>query len=646
MSDIATDAPGATRLLMGNEAVARGALEAGVGFAVGYPGNPSTEVLASLIETAHETGIYAEWSANEIVALEMAAAASWAGIRAVVSMKNNGVNVASDFLVGLSLSGINKGLVLVVCDDPDALSNNEEDTRFLARHLDIPLLEPSSPQEAKDMTRWAFDLAEDTGTVCLLRMVNRISHSRSNVRLEELPRREYRARFDDLTKGSMGRYINIPTVAKHKELHQKIARAQELFEHSPFNRYTGPEEAELLVITCGTGVPYSGEAVRELKLEGRVGILKLGTTHPLPERLIRKYLGQSQKVLVAEEVDPFLEAGIAELICALPPESPRPALYGKRSGHINVCGGLNPEVVTRAVAGLLGVSYQSRPPEYTQEAEVAQGLLINRGFAFCPGCPHRASFWALKEALNLDGRDGFALGDVGCYAIGLGASGYYQTRTLQCMGCGIGTANGFAKLGQFGFNQPVIAVCGDATFFHAALPALLNAIHSRASFTFVILDNSATAMTGFQPHPGIGRTGTGESTSAVSIEALCQSLGLPVEICDPFELKKASALLTEAMSRNEERPRVVILRRKCALLPEVRNKPSYKVQVDPEKCLGEACGCNRYCTRVFHCPGLVWDGERGRAVIDEVLCTGCGLCAEMCSQHGIVREAVSHEGIS
>jgi len=644
MASIDIDAPGTSQLFIGNEAIARGALEAGIGFAAAYPGTPSSEIMGSLASIAKKMGIYAEWSINEKVAMEAAAGASFAGIRALAAMKQNGVNVVSDFLANLVMTGIGEaGLVLVSCDDPSAISSsNEQDTRPIAKWLGIPLVEPGSFQEAKDMTKWLFDLAEETGTICMLRSVTRIAHARGNVKLGKLPKKEQKAYFDqihDLSNVMPTKFMTVPSALRHALLHLKLDKAREKFESSPFNYYLGPDKAELLIITCGSCWLYSQDAVKTLKLEDKVGILKLGTLWPLPEKLIEEYLNKSQNILFVEEIDPFLERSVMEMVANLPEGSRRPTFYGKRSGHMNAYGELNPDLVIKAIASILSVGYQPRDIEYARKAEeTAKSYVPERMMTFCAGCPHRATFWVIKNALKLDGRDGIVTGDIGCYSMALGPAGFFQVRTMHCMGAGTGVANGLGRLGQFGFNQPVLAVVGDSTFYHATIPALINGIYNQSNFVLIILDNNATAMTGFQPHPGTGMTAMGEPTKVVSMEALCRSLGVHVEICDPFDLENTTETLLKTMADGGG-PRVVIMRRECELVRGRKAKPPYKVHIDPDKCIGEACGCDSLCTRVFSCPGLIWDKKTGKSKIDEVICTGCGVCADICPQGAIIKEA-------
>lgn len=637
MTSITAYEAGASQLLMGNEAIARGALEAGLGFASAYPGNPSSEIIGSLAEVANETDIYVEWSVNEKVALEAAAAASFAGVRAIAAMKQNGLNVASDFLMNLNLTGTVGGLVLVVCDDPSGLSStNEQDTRPVAKWAELPLLEPSNSQEAKEMTKWAFELSEEIKNVCLVRSVTRVSHARGDVRLGEPmpPTRE--AKF---APTMLGQFTPLFVPLKHGLLHQKVNKAREIFESSPFNWYTGPKWPELLIVTCGSGWHYSLEAVNALGLEDSVGILKLGTTWPLPEKLVQQHLARTDKVLVVEEVDPFLEGNLKELVgdtfSALGPLT----FYGKRSGHLPSVGELDPNRVMDAISPALGREKVAVDPDYAKKAQALTGGLVQtRMIGFCAGCPHRATLWSVKNALKLDGRGGFVTGDIGCYTMGLGPTGFFQLKTVQSMGSGAGLASGFGKLGKLGFDQPVLTVCGDSTFFHAVIPALINGIYNQSNFTLIILDNSATAMTGFQPHPGTGASALGEPAPSVDIEGLCRSLGTRVEVTDPFDLQDTTDKLLGLM-QDDGGVRVLISRRKCALVrAKEEEKPAYKVRVDSEKCRGESCGCARLCTRIFQCPGLVWDSESQTAKIDEVICSGCGVCADICPASAIIRE--------
>lgn len=638
MSALTANAPGESELLFGNEAIARGALEAGVRVAASYPGTPASEILERLAGVAHESGLYAEWSVNEKVAVEVAAAASFAGLRAIVSFKHEGLNVALDTLCHVNLAGTKGGLVVVVCDDPAGWSSpSENDSRAIVEWLNVPLLEPSTPQEAKDMTRWAFELSEEIATYCVVRSCTRVSHSTGTVILGDIARRDMTAHFD-----TSKLFVFVPIVKKHTDLLVKVEQVKKIFEASQFNYYEGPEQPELMIISSGAGRLYAMEAVQCLGLGTRVGIVHLGTTWPLPARFLKEQLSRTSKVLVVEEVDPFVERNLKLVAGDSGWLNQEGVIYGKVSGHMKRCGELSPEAVIDALVKLTGVGYEPRSKEYEEKAnQAAKDLLIGREVMWCPGCPHRATFWTIKNAFRLDGRDGFVSGDIGCYGLDRrGAGGYQITKTALAMGSGAGVGSGLGKLGQFGFGQPVIAVCGDSTFYHAAIPALINARYNKSDVIVMILDNGATAMTGFQPHPGIGTTAMGEAAPVVDIERLCRGLDIPVEVMDPFDIPENTKRLVEFMSDGNG-VRVVIMRRHCALLSPPGEKPPFKVWVDIVKCRGDECGCARYCVRVFKCPALVWDRTSEKARIDEAVCVGCGVCTHICPASAIMKEPPS-----
>ncbi|MFO7997301.1 MAG: thiamine pyrophosphate-dependent enzyme [Dehalococcoidia bacterium] len=638
MFTLTANAAGKTELLFGNEAIARGALEAGVRVAVSYPGTPSSEILENLAGVAEEAGLYAEWSVNEKVAVEVGTAASFASLRTIVSFKHEGLNVALDTLCHVNLAGIKGGLVIVVCDDPAGWSSpSENDSRAIIQWLNVPLLEPSTPQEAKDMTRWAFELSEQIGTYCVVRSCTRVSHTTGTVVLGEVARRDTPAYFD-----TSKLFVFVPIVKKHADLLAKVEQVKEVFEKSQFNYYEGPEQPELMIISSGTGRLYSMEAVEFLRLEKRVGIVHLGTTWPIPAKFLEKQLFRTSRVLVVEEVDPFVERNLKIVAGDSGWLTGDHVICGKASGHIEPFGELTPETVINALVRLTGVRHEAPGEEYDERAkQAAKDLVIGREVMWCPGCPHRATFWTIKNAFSLDGRDGFVSGDIGCYGLDRrGAGGYLVTKIALAMGSGTGVGSGLGKLGQFGFRQPVIAVCGDATFYHAAIPALINAKYNRSDVIMVILDNSATAMTGFQPHAGIGTNAMGKTAPVVEIEGLCRGLDIPLEVMDPFDITENTKRLVELMLDGDG-VRVVIMRRPCALLRAPDEKPPFKVWVDTLKCRGDECGCARYCVRVFRCPAIVWDRTGGRAHIDEAVCVGCGVCTCVCPASAIMKEPIS-----
>ncbi|MFW6334546.1 MAG: thiamine pyrophosphate-dependent enzyme, partial [Desulfosalsimonas sp.] len=571
--------------------------------------------------------------------------ASFAGLRGLCVMKQNGVNVASDFLLHLAGGGTRGGLVLVPCDDPGALSSiNEGESRHFARLLEIPLLEPGDFQEAKDMIKRAFELSEEIGNLVMVRSVTRLSHASGIVELGELPELRPKARFRHtgfILDPAEGAVTSAPVGYKHLLQQEKLQKAGQIFETSRFNTYTGPQAPELLVITSSACNLYSREEIEILGLWDRVGLLKLGTTWPLPQKLIRSGLEKSGSVLVVEEVISFLEENVKVLAAELAPEIGAKKIYAKRDGTLPSVGEMNPDVVISALAGIFGLDYTPAAEEYTERAKlcVLEGA-PGRDLTFCPGCPHRASFWTLNSVLALDGREGFVCGDIGCYSMGMRETGYYTLKTMHAMGSGTGLASGFGKLGRFGMDQPVIAVSGDSTFFHAVIPALVNAVHHQADFTLVIFDNSGTAMTGFQPHPGLDVDATGGQAPALDTAGICRAIGAEVSECDPFDLEASRKILLESLEKAGG-VKVVIFRQICALSPEKKGRPAYEMHLDQEACIGEDCGCNRLCTRVFKCPGLNWDSKKGAARIDEVICAGCGVCASICPAGAITRKEVS-----
>ena len=636
MSRLLEGQPGDNLLYMGNEAIARGALEAGVNVVAGYPGTPSSEIIENLAKVAGQRQLYVEWSVNEKVALEVAAAASFAGLRAMCTMKQVGMNVAADFLLHLSEYGTRGPLVLVSCEDPGALSStNEGESRFYAKMMEFPLLEPGDFQEAKDMTAWAFELSGKIRNVVMVRSVTRLSHASGRVVLGALPEVQAEARFEydgGLLDPLRGPVVTLPGLVDpmHRRQQEKMKAAAESFEQSPFNTYRGPEKPELLVITSSACNLYCREAIDLLGAGERVGLLKLGTTWPLPGKLLAKHLASCQRVLVVEEVLPFLEDNVKVLWAGQADRLGLKTFYGKYDGTFPTVNELNPDLVMAALSRILGIPMESVPEEYRLRAEelAARGAPA-RSMTFCPGCPHRASYFSIHNALRLDNRQGFVCGDIGCYTMGALPCGFNTIKTVHAMGSGAGVASGFGKLDAFGLDQPVMAVCGDSTFFHAAMPALVNAVHNRARMTFVVLDNSGTAMTGFQPHPGLSQGASGEAAPPVDIQAVCEGIGARVRVVDPFDVAATETALLELLE-SEEGVGVLILRQLCALSPERKGRKLHEMRVQQDACLAEQCGCNRFCTRIFKCPGLIWDQAKGKARIDEVLCVGCGVCAHVC----------------
>ena len=635
MSVISQFKKGDRLLLMGNGAIARGALEAGVKIITGYPGTPSSEIVETLAGEASAHNLYVEWSVNEKVALEVAAAASYSGLRALCVMKQVGVNVAADFLLHLAEYGTRAGLVLVSCEDPGALSStNEGDSRPYSKMMEFPLIEPADFQEAKDMAHWAFQLSEEIHNVVMLRSVTRMSHASGNLVAGDIPDTSLIPRFEchgGFMDQVTGPVLTFPTLVEPQRRRQQagLKKAVILFEDSPFNTYHGPSKPELLIITSSAAYMYCREALDILKIGDRVGVLKLGTTWPLPPKLLAKHLANSRQIFIVEEGTPFLEDNVKALCGEAAEQIGIKKFFGRRESVLPPVNELNPDIVINGLTQILDLKYEAMAPAYHKYAEQTMEQTPQRELTFCPGCPHRASFWLLNEALTMDNRHGFVCGDIGCYTMGAAPCGFQTVKTSMSMGSGMGMASGFGKLGLFGFDQPTMAVCGDSTFFHAVMPALVNAIHNQSDTILVVLDNSGTAMTGFQPHPGIPVGADQQPLPSLDIPEICRALGARVETSDPFDFEKTRAVI-EDLIEDTCGVRVLVLQQACALSPEKKGQKRFEMMLDPALCLADECGCNRLCTRIFKCPGLKVDPENQKASIDEMICTGCGVCSSIC----------------
>ena len=645
MSTITHAKEGERLLLMGNDAIARGALEAGVKVVAGYPGTPSSEIVETLAGVAQGSGLYVEWSVNEKVSLEVAAAAAYSGLRSLCVMKQVGVNVAADFLLHLAEYGTRSGLVVVTCEDPGALSStNEGDSRPYSKMMEFPLIEPADFQEAKDMTRWAFELSEEINSLVMLRSVTRLSHASGNLVAGDLPETHVTPRFEchgGFMDQQHGPVLTFPTLVDPQRRRQLagLKKAAAVFETSPFNTYKGPEKPDLLIITSSAAHAYCSEALSILGLGERVGILKLGTTWPLPQDLLTRHLTDRDRIFIVEEGTPFLEDNVKTLCAEKGEVMGVKTFFGRRDSVLPPVNELNPDIVITALARILDLEHDTVDPAYRECADTAMAETPQRELTFCPGCPHRASYWLLNEALTLDNRDGFVCGDIGCYTLGAADCGFQTVKLSMSMGSGMGMASGFGKLQTFGFSQPALAVCGDSTFFHAVMPALVNAVHNQSDTILVVVDNSGTAMTGFQPHPGTPIGADKHPLPALNIPDICRAMGARVEIADPFDLTQTRALLQDLLYDNMG-VSVLILKQACALSPDRKNSKNYDMRVDAEICLAENCGCNRLCTRIFKCPGLRVDPETTKASIDNVICTGCGVCASICPSGAILSEPV------
>ena len=610
--------PGKTYLMQGNEALVRGAIEAGMHFASSYPGSPSSQVLGMLGHIADEMGFYAEWSTNETTALEACMGASFANARALCIVKQNGLLFQGDAVHCGALGGVKGGLVIISSDDPDSHSStNEFDSRHMAVSANVPMLEPQTVQEAKDMLPYAFELSEKLGQMVILRVTTRICHGRGGVTLGEIPEKREFSKI-----GEWDRMVGINFL--HGFLLEKLEWARESFEECPFNHFQGNEDSEDLIITGGTGMNYVKEVLDNLGLNDKVSVLSLGSIWPLPEKLILKYLSKAKRVLMVEEVDPFLE----EHIAAIAGKNGLSVKIFGRNDILPKIGELNPDNVENAVLTFLGMESKCK-----EVCPAKEGLEIpGRELTFCAGCPHRATFFILKQALRMSKKPGVVIGDIGCYTMAGGRAGQYGYHFMSCMGSGSSVAGGLGQLTKYGFDQPIVSMCGDSTFFHSGFQGLITAKVNGANLLHLVLDNSATAMTGFQPHPGTGETAMGRKTDQISIRALCEALGCDVYETDPFDVEETKNLIYELLGK--EGLKILIVKQPCATLA-AKTRKKKKVWVDQDICRGDGCGCDRYCSRVWGCPGNIWDYEKGAAAIDEVACVGCGVCSKICPSGAI-----------
>ncbi|HUT96730.1 MAG TPA: indolepyruvate ferredoxin oxidoreductase subunit alpha [Dehalococcoidales bacterium] len=625
---ITSDAPGKRLFVLGNEAIARGAIEAGVQVAAAYPGTPSSEITETLSSVAKELGIYVEWSTNEKVAFEVALAASICGVRAMASMKHVGVNVAHDPLMTANYIGAKGGFVLLSADDPWAWSSqNEQDNRYIALQAYMPILEPSSVQEAKDMMADAFKLSEQFRQLFMLRSVTRIGHARSDLVLGEISREKRQGKFvknrDWLVYTPREARINKPLMLERFDAIKKAA------DSLPYNQLKPARGAKLGIIGCGLCYSYSIEALKWLGIEDKVSMLKIGTPHPLPEQLVIELLKSVKEVLITEEIDPFVELHVK----AIAGEHNIPVkIHGK--DLLPRVGELSTRTVTEALIKLTGAKSPVDFAKLDKLAEETAPLLPWRPPALCPGCSHRASFYAIKTASKKVARDigkdveAIYPGDIGCYALGYNPP-LEAVDTTICMGGSFGIANGLSHV----VNAPIVAHLGDSTFFHAGIPPLINAVYNKANITMVVLDNSATAMTGFQPHPGTGHTAMGDETVQLKPEDIARACGVKfVEVVDPFDLKAAAKTIEAAI--RFDGPAVVVSRRLCTMIAQrekrKRKEPIIPYFVDQDKCSGK---CNA-CIELLGCPAII--KEDGKTVIDQALCTGCGICAQVCPYKAII----------
>lgn len=566
-------------LMLGNEAVARGAYEAGVRVAVAYPGTPSTEITENMAKYSKDE-VYCEWAPNEKVALEVAIGASMGGARAICCMKHVGVNVAADPLFTAAYTGVRGGLVLVAADDPGMHSSqNEQDSRFYARSAHVPMLEPADSAECREYVMRAFEISEKYDTPVMLRLVTRIAHARSLVEegvRQEIPLKDYEK---DIKK-----YVMMPGNAKgrHVVVEAREKKLEEEIDALGFNRVE-MADTKVGVVCSGSAYQYVKEALPN------ASVLKLGMVYPLPEKLICDFASKVDQLLVVEELEPFFEDAIK-------------AMGIPCSGKDKT--GLQGELFVRKVGRLFGGEADCGPAE-------TQGVPM-RPPVLCPGCPHRAVFYVLKK-LGLT-----VAADIGCYTLGA-MPPLAAVDSVVCMGASIGMALGLEKARGRDFAKKTVAVIGDSTFVHSGITGLVDMVYNQGHSTVIIVDNSTTGMTGHQPNPTTGFNVRGEIAPQLDVVKLCEAIGVPsVRVVDPFNMKELEQTIMEESEKDV--PSVIIARRPCALLVKKKTAPC---AINTDKC--RKCGM---CMKIG-CPAIL-KAENGQVSIDASLCNGCGLCKEMC----------------
>ncbi len=568
------------KLMLGNEAVARGLFEAGCNVVSSYPGTPSTEITEY---AAKYDEIYCEWAPNEKVGCEVAFGASLAGARSACCMKHVGLNVAADPIFTMSYTGVGGGLVICVADDPGMHSSqNEQDSRHYAVAAKLPMLEPSDSGEAKEFAKAAFELSEKFDTPVLLRMCTRIAHSQSTVELEE-PLKTVKKEY---VKNPQ-KYIMAPAnaIRRHPVVEQRMADLTEFAENCSFNRIEWADDRKLGIITSGTCYTYVKEVFGD-----SVSVMKIGLINPLPVNMIKDFASKVDRVVVVEELDPVIENHCKAL-----------GLRVDGKNILPICG----EFSQNIIADALGVSLKS-------ETMGCDNVPV-RPPVMCAGCPHRGLFYILaKNKLTV-------LGDIGCYTLGM-APPLNAIDSVLCMGASVSGIHGFNVASKGDSENKTVCVIGDSTFMHSGMTGLANIAYNGTNSTVIIVDNSITGMTGHQQNPTTGYNIKGEPATKINLEALCHALGIErVRVVDPYDLKATEQAVREEVALPE--PSVIISRRPCALLKSVKPLPALKI--DAQKC--RSCGA---CMRIG-CPAISMREEG--AVIDATLCVGCGVCSQLCA---------------
>jgi indolepyruvate ferredoxin oxidoreductase alpha subunit len=587
------------QIIMGNAAIALGAFSAAVDLVAGYPGTPSTEILET-IAAKNDGSVYVEWSTNEKAAVEVAAGAAYSGAKTLVTMKQVGLNVASDPVMCLSYIGTGSGaMVIAVADDPGPISSQtEQDTRAFAKYANIPLLDPSSPEEAYEMTRFAFSLSEKIGKPVIIRPTTRVCHATVMSDIELPTTREKKIGGFSFEKDP--KFVIFPPLAnrRHSEFPEIFGKLAAEFTKSPFNRLQ--KSGSPFGIAAG-GVTFAilSDVLSDLDVSD-VNLLKIGTVFPSPAGLYKEFANNCEKILVLEELSPVIEEELIK-------NSIGRDILGKLSGDVPVAGELTYEKIRDSVKAFLGIHSEIATPQNNTPPETPM-----RAPVLCAGCPHRASFYAVKLAMK--GEIAVYCGDIGCYTLG-NAKPLEMTDTCLCMGAGVTIAQGIKRADD---NVKSFAFIGDSTFFASGLTGLANAVYNQADINIIILDNGTTAMTGGQPHPGTSQTLMNTTSKQIDLEAVAKALGADfVSTANPFNLKAAVEVIEQAAACKGVS--VVIFKSPCINI--TRKTKNYKI----ENCIG--CG---KCIREIGCPAIIKNGKL--AEINSALCYGCGLCAELCDK--------------
>lgn len=626
---------GEEAFLLGNEAFARGVIESGVGFVSGYPGTPSSELIDSLLDVAEEVGFYAEWATNEAVGLEAAFSASLTGLRSFFACKHVGLNVSSDPLATVGYIGAAKsGFAFLVADDPHCHSSqNEQDSRSYARSFGLGVLEPSTVQEARWFPKKAYEISEKTELPMMIRSTTRLSHARGLVQFGELPNIQTKGTFEK----NQDRYVVVPSNARsnHKKLRERVENGKTIANSTDLNRvidFSGkdPDFGRIGIVSSGVAYTYCKEAIESLGISARV--LKLGMSYPLPEEKIASFMSGLDGLLIVEEIDPIVETEIKSLAFERDLDL---QIYGKEI--LPEVYELRPGIVEEAIGNLTKGKIEKVPHARAELPDKFEDTTLPaRPPMLCPGCPHRSSYFIVKRVLNEQGvalEDAVFPTDIGCMTLGFSPP-FQMGDLLLCMGSSIGTSNGLSQATE----QPVIGFIGDSTFFHTGLPAIASAVWNDHPMLITILDNSYTAMTGFQPDPVTGRVGMGKQTRKIDIKEVVESMGAHVEEADSVlnyeEAREKFEKAWEAYQKGDVS--VMLFKHPCAIQEarvEGKVGEGGRYVVIKETCVN--CGT---CYRQLNCPAIFYDEEREKPYIREDICVGCGFCSKVCPVQAIERE--------